>query len=154
LGLKGLEGCFQQTRGYWRSYGLDNCLKLGMRFVESSGGDRALALKVAKLVRGSAISYGALLFFRHALGGKDDKAVCKDPDLQLAVVSGLGLPPNNVNAAEARTMMATCWDELKDPVVKAFDQDSKGGYVHQNTCEQLKAKRLLSPLQAKRCTKK
>ena len=28
LGLKGLEGCFNQTNGYWSSYGLENCVKV------------------------------------------------------------------------------------------------------------------------------
>ena len=50
--------------------------------------------------------------------------------------------------------MGTCWDSIKDDVVKAFDGDSKGGYVHQNTCETLVAKKMLSGLQLKQCSKK
>ena len=154
LGFKGIAGCFDQTNGYWGSYGLDNCVKLALRFVDNSGGDRALALKVAKVARKSMYAYGAVPFFEKALGGKDTAAVCKDADLKLAVVAGLGLPKDDANAAKSRTLMVTCWDAIKDDVVKAFDGDSKGGFVQQNTCAQLTAKKLLSGLQLKQCSKK
>jgi hypothetical protein len=153
LGLKGLFGCFGQTTGYWSSYGLDNCVKLGLRFVDNSNGDRVLALKVAKAARKSMNAYDAVPFVKRALGPKDT-AACKDDDLKLAVVAGLGLPPSYPNATESRAIMATCWDELKDPVMTAFDGDSKSGYVKQNTCDFLMARKLLTGLQAKQCTKK
>lgn len=153
LGFQGLEGCFNQTNGYWSSYGLENCVKVGMRFVNNSGGDKALALKVAKLARKSMNAYGAVPFFEKAVG-KDNKALCADADFKLAVVAGLGLPSDYPNAAKSRTLMATCWDSIKDDVVKAFDGDSKGGYVKQNTCETLVAKKMLSGLQLKQCSKK
>jgi hypothetical protein len=153
LGFKGLEGCFGQTNGYWSSYGLDNCVKLGMRFVANSNGDSALALKVAKIARKSMNAYDAVPFFKRALGPKD-MAACKDSDLKLAVVAGLGLPTTYANATESKAMMATCWDELKDAVMAAFEADSKGGYVKQNTCDFLMAKKLLTGLNAKQCAKK
>ena len=153
LGFQGLEGCFNQTNGYWSSYGLDNCVKVGMRFVNNSGGDKALALKVAKLARKSMNAYGAVPFFEKA-AGKDNKALCADEDFKLAVVAGLGLPKEYPNAAKSRTLMVTCWDAIKDDVVKAFDGDSKGGYVKQNTCDQMIAKKLISGLQLKQCSKK
>ena len=43
LGVQGLEGCFNQTNGYWSSYGLENCVKIGMRFVTNSGGETTSA---------------------------------------------------------------------------------------------------------------
>lgn len=152
-GYKGIEGCFEQTNGYWSSYGLDNCVKLGLRFVDNSGQDRGLALKVAKVARKSMNAYSAVPFFKRALGPKDT-AACKDDDLKLAVVAGLGLPPTYPNAVESRAIMATCWSDLHEPVVAAFDGDSKGGYIQQNTCDFLMGKKLLSGLQAKQCTKK
>ena len=153
LGLKGIEGCFGQTSGYWSSYGLDNCVKLGLRFVDNSGGDHALALKVAKLARKSMNAYSSVPFFKRALGPKDT-AACKDDDLRLAVVAGLGLPPDYPNAIESRAIMATCWGDLKDPVMAAFEADSKHGYTKQNTCDFLMARKLLSGLNATQCTKK
>ena len=153
LGYKGLEGCFNQTNGYWSSYGLDNCVKVGLRFVQNSSGDKAVALKVAKLARRSMNAYGAVPFFEAATG-KDNKALCADADFKLAVVAGLGLPKDYPNAAKSRTLMVTCWDGLKDDVIKAFDGDSKGGYVQQNTCDHLVAKKLISGLQLKQCQTK
>ncbi len=153
LGFQGLEGCFNQTNGYWSSYGLENCVKVGMRFVNNSGSDKALALKVAKLARKSMNAYGAVPFFEKATS-KDNKALCADSDFKLAVVAGLGLPPDYPNATKSKALMATCWASVKDDVVKAFDGDSKGGYVQQNTCETLVAKKLLSGLQLKQCQKK
>ena len=153
LGFKGIQGCFNQTDGYWSSQGLDTCVKLGMRFVDNSGQDRGLALKVAKVARRSMNAYGAVPFFKRALGPKDT-AACKDEDLKLAVVAGLGLPPTDALAVESRAIMATCWSDLKDPVIAAFDGDSKSGYIKQNTCDFLMGKKLLSGLQAKQCTKK
>lgn len=153
FGFKGLEGCFEQTNGYWSSYGLDNCVKVGLRFVDNSNGDRVLALKVAKLARKSMNHYDAVPFFKRALGPKDT-AACKDEDLKLAVVAGLGLPPEYPKATESKAIMTTCWDDLKDAVLKAFEEDSKGGYVHQNTCDVLLAKKMISGLNAKQCTKK
>ena len=106
LGLKGIEGCFGQTNGYWSSYGLDNCVKLALRFVDNSNGDRVLALKVAKVARKSMNAYSAVPFFKRALGPKDT-AACKDEDLKLAVVAGLGLPTDYPNATESKAIMAT-----------------------------------------------
>jgi hypothetical protein len=150
LGYQGLEGCFNQTNGYWSSYGLENCVKVGLRFVNNSGGDKTLALKVAKLARKSMNAAAAMPFFEKA----GTKAMCADEDFKLALVSGLALPPDYPNAAKSRTLMGTCWDSVKDDVVKAFDGDSKGGYVQQNTCETLVAKKMLSGLQLKQCSKK
>ena len=149
LGLKGLEGCFGQSDDYWSSYGLDNCVKLGLRFVDNSNGDPALALSVAKLARRSMNAYSSIPFFKRALATKNP-AACKDDDLALAVASGLGLPPEN--AGDAKAIMVSCWDGVKDAVMKAFDEDSAHGYVRQNTCEFLKSKGAISGLQAKQCS--
>lgn len=147
LGLKGLAGCYAQTSDYWSSYGIENCSTLALRFVDNAGGDKALALSVAKLASRSMIAYSALPFFKRALAR--DPAVCKDADLQGAVVSGLGLEPEH--AGDAKAMMTSCWDSVKDAVAKAFDADSAHGYVRQNTCAILKSKGMISGLQAKRC---
>jgi hypothetical protein len=153
LGYQGTEGCFNQTNDYWGAYGLDNCVKLALHFLDTPGGDRALALKVAKVALHSMNGSAAVPFFKRALGPKDTSA-CKDEDLELATVAGLGLPPAQRNAVDARAIMATCWDQLKDPIIEAFDADPKAGYVHQNTCSTLLAKKAISGLQAKQCTKK
>jgi len=43
--------------------------------------------------------------------------------------------------------MTTCWANLQEPVMAAFDADSKDGYIKQNTCDFLMGKKLLSGLQ-------
>jgi hypothetical protein len=147
LGLKGIAGCYAQTSDYWSSYGIANCSTLALRFVDNAGGDKALALAVAKVASHSMVAYSAVPFFKRALAR--DPAVCKDDDLQTAVVSGLGLEPDH--ATDAKAMMTTCWDSVKDAVAKAFDADSTHGFVRQNTCATLKSKGMISGLQAKRC---
>jgi hypothetical protein len=147
LGLKGLAGCYAQSSDYWSSYGLDNCVTLAKRFVDNAGNDAALALAVAKLASKSMIAYSAIPFYKRALA--KNGAVCKDGDLQAAVVSGLGLEPEH--AVDAKAMMTQCWDSVKDAVQKAFDTDSTHGYVRQNSCDMLKSKGMISGLQAKQC---
>src|ERR1700753_382274 len=133
LGLKGLAGCFEQTSGYWASYGLDNCVTLAKRFVDNAGNDRGLLLQVAKLASKSMNAAGAVPFFKKALA--QDPGVCKDGDLQTAVVAGLGLEPEN--AGDSRAIFAQCFDNVKDGVMKAFDADSTDGYVRKNSCSLL-----------------
>jgi hypothetical protein len=151
LGLKGLAGCFAQTDGYWGSYGLDNCVTLGLRFVDNSNGDRALALAVAKVAVKSMNPFSAVPFFKRALGPKD-LAPCKDEDLQRAVVSGLGLEPEK--ATDSKAIMLTCWDSIQPAIVKGFDENSAGSSYRKNTCDILKSKKLLSSLQEKQCARK
>ena len=150
LGYKGLEGCFLQSGHYWHASAADQCLRLATRFVDNTAVNAALALRVAKLARKETPT-GSLSLFKRALVG--NPAACKDEDLALAVVAGLNTSPETASATDARAMMGTCWDALREAVVKAFDADSKGGYVHLNACEQLKAKKLLSSLQEKQCKK-
>jgi hypothetical protein len=139
LGKKGLEACFAQQ---------GNCLPLALRFVDNASDDRGLALAVAKLARQGASSAGAVPLFKRALGGKD-KSACKDDDAKLAIIAGL----DQRDAADAKALMVTCWDSVKDDVVKAFDGGASSDFQH-NTCEILIAKNLLSPLQIKVCNRR
>jgi hypothetical protein len=65
--------------------------------------------------------------------------MCKDGDLQLAVLSGLGLPSDTIGAKDSREIASTCWDSMKDSVRKHL-QDHKTGYFRDNACAILKAK--------------
>lgn len=144
-GYKSLESCFGNE------YGVDQCIKIAMRFINNAP-DKALTLKVAKLARRSMNAYGSVPFFEKAITA--DKAACKDDDAKLAVTAGLGLPSDEANAKKSKALMITCWDSMKDDVLKAFEADSNGGYTQQNTCDQLNAKKMLSTLQAKVCKRK
>jgi hypothetical protein len=138
LGLEGLAGCYR-SRG--------ECARAATRFVE--GGDRSLALEAAKLTVDHGDPISAIAMFKRAVDPA--KALCQAKQLPRAVVAGIGRPATSQPAADARDLMTTCWDAVKTAVAAAFDQASKGSTVHDNTCEVLKAKRMLSALQTKRC---
>jgi hypothetical protein len=144
-GYKSLQACFGN------SYGVEQCVKVAMRFIDNSG-DKALTLKVAKLARRSMNAYGAVPFFEKAIAA--DKTACKDEDARLAITAGLGLPEDYDNAKKAKTLMTTCFADIKDDVLKAFEADSNGGYTQRNTCEILTKNKMLSSLQQKVCSKK
>lgn len=144
-GYKALESCFGNT------YGVEHCVKVALRFVEISG-DKALMLKVAKLARRSMFAYGAIPFFEKAIAA--DKAACKDDDAKTALVAGLGLPEDYDNAKKARALAATCFADIKADVLKAFDEDSEGGYTQRNSCEILTKNKMISPAKQKGCSKK
>ena len=146
VGLKAYGACLQNN--YWT----DECLEHATKFVEGDASNVDLALKMAKLVRKNAKSWAALPFFKRALAGKPSAAACKDGDLALAVTSGLALPKDYDRAADARAISAgACWDHLKKPILAAFNEDSENGYVRQNSCDFLKAKKALGAEQARSC---
>jgi len=145
IGLKGYEACFAQ------SYTLDECLQHAMKFIEADGGNVDLAFRMSKLVRKSGNAYNAVPYFKKALAGKPSAAMCKDEDVKLAVVAGLGLP-GDYDGAKGSIAISTgaCWDALKKPIMEAFTAE-KSGYTHDNTCIVLKTKNALTPDQAKTC---
>ena len=135
IGLKAYEACFQNS--YW----IDECLQHALKFIDADTGNYDLALKMSKLVRRNANAYGAIPFFKKALGGKNDAAVCKDDDMKLAVVAALGLPPDYDNQKAAREIAGgACWGALQKPIVEAWGAE-ESGYLHDNGCELLKAKK-------------
>jgi len=145
IGLKGYEACFAQ------SYTLDECLQHAMKFLEGDSGNSDLAFKMSKLVRKSGNAYNAVPYFKRALAGKPSAAMCKDDDVKLAVIAGLGLPTDYDGAKGAREIsVGGCWDALKKPIMEAFTAE-KSGYTHDNTCTVLKAKSALTADQAKTC---
>ena len=146
VGLKAYEACLQNN--HWA----DECIQHGIKFVEADASNADLALKMAKVVRKNAKSWAALPFFKLAIAGKPSAAACKDADLALAVTSGLALPKDYDRAGDARTIAAgACWDHLKKPILAAFVEDSENGYVRQNSCDLLKAKKALGAEQARTC---
>jgi hypothetical protein len=142
-GVKGLAGCFAEA------YGADTCVQLAVRFVGNANDDHALELAVAKLVRQHAGSATAVPLFKRVLAGKD-KSACKDEDAKTAIIAGLDV----ASAGDAKALVATCWDSIKDDVMKAFDGAGNGSELQHNTCEILMPKKLLSQLQIKVCNRR
>ncbi|HEU0034509.1 MAG TPA: hypothetical protein VFQ53_27990 [Kofleriaceae bacterium] len=147
IGLKAYAACFEKS--WW----LDECLQHAVKFVEADASNGDLALKMAKLVRKSANAYVAVPHFKRALaaGKANAAAICKDEDLKLAIVAGLGLPSDYDNAKDSRAIASgPCWDALKKPIVDQFKAE-EGGYFKDNTCDMLKAKKVMTAEMSKQC---
>lgn len=151
VGLGTFASCFQ------RSWSGGECVDLLIGFVDADPKNEELAIKAAKLVRRNQFAYGAVPFFSRAVAASPTTPakVCLDEDLKLAVIAGLGLPPDYDNAKLSRTIaFESCWQALSDHIAGQFHKESKGSYYFTNTCEQLNAKKMLSKLQAKQCERK
>jgi hypothetical protein len=149
-GPRAVAGCLAQAHDYGPD--LDACMVAGVRFVDNSGGDRALTIAVAKLGVDKASPANTLVLWKRVVGPKDTVA-CKEPALATAVIGGLDTAPEGSIAKDARAVMGTCWTEVAAAVEKAFDEHGNASSVHGNTCEILKAKKKLSSLQVKLCSK-
>lgn len=149
VGLKAYQGCFANS--YW----IDECLDHAYKFIDADATNTELAFKMGKLVRLNAKHWASLRYFKKALTGKATKAMCADEDVKLAVLSGLALPSSYDALPIAKEVaQGTCWENLKKPIVDAFNEDSENGYVRTNACAFLKAKKALSAEQAKTCKDK
>ena len=146
VGLDAYKRCF--ANNYW----IDECLDHAYKFITADAGNTKLAFAMAKLVRLNAKHWAALRYFKVALAGKDAKTMCGDKDIKLAVLSGLALPDSYDALPIAKEIAGgACWTSLKKPIVAAFDEDSENGYVRQNACGLLKAKKALTAEQARTC---
>lgn len=149
VGLKAYQGCFENS--YW----IDECLDHAYKFIDADAANTELAFKMGKLVRVNAKHWASLRYFQKALAGKDAKKYCADEDVKLAVLSGLALPASYDALPIAKDVaQGACWDNLKKPIVEAFNADSENGYVRTNACGFLKTKKALSADQAKTCKDK
>lgn len=146
VGLKAYKGCFENS--YW----IDECLDHAFKFVDADSANTDLAFKMGKLVRVNAKHWASLRYFKVALAGKPAKAMCADEDVKLAVISGLGLPDSYDALPIAKEVaQGACWENLKKPILEAFNADSENGYIRTNACGFLKAKKALTADQAKTC---
>ena len=145
IGLKAYTACFQLD------YATEECFQHALKYVDNDPTNADLAFKMGKIVRHNAFHYVAMPYFKRAIAIGKGGAMCKDEDLKLAVVAGLGLPKDDDKAADARTVaFGACFDDLKKPILDAFKAE-ESGYLHDNACDPLKAKKALSADQAKGC---
>jgi hypothetical protein len=122
------------------SYRGQHCIDMMKDFLKTSNTGPDVGFEFGKITRRNQNHYVAVPFFKWALDQKKDAAWCADDDLKLAVVAGLGLPPDSEEAAGARHIAASvCWDGLREGVRKQL-QDSPDGYYRDNACAVLKAK--------------
>ncbi|HVY37108.1 MAG TPA: hypothetical protein VHM31_04215 [Polyangia bacterium] len=118
------------------------CLQALDRLVKAQPGQ---AFAAGKAVRAKMNHAAALPFFAKALENKADKGRCTDPDLKMALVAGLSLPPENAAAATARQILFDkCWSDAQGPVLQALSQSGAGGYVAENVCPKLAERNVAS----------
>ncbi len=146
LGLAAYTACFAQ------SYLLDECIQHATKFLDADPDHTALAFGMGKALRRNAFAYVASPFLARGLGKKPSEAQCKDHDVELATVHGLGLPADHA-ALPASKQMASgpCFPQLKKAILKAFDEDSDGGYIRTNACPILIEKKALSGERLRAC---
>ena len=111
------------------------------------------AWKVGKWSRLNMNSAMAVPFFAKAL--KPGDARCKDEDVSLAVIAGLGFPTSSAGdkklVEESQALaFRTCWTAISPALKKTFKVES--GYFIMNTCAGLKQKHALSSEEAKKCS--
>jgi hypothetical protein len=133
------DGCFN------RRYSFQECRDVALKFVDADAKNAKLTLDVAKAVRLGMAHYGSLPFFKraHAAAGGTAAAVCKDDDLRLAIISGLGLPDGDDRLGDAIALSYSCWDSVKPAIVKELTEES--GYYHDRACDILASKRASLP---------
>ncbi|HVT07480.1 MAG TPA: hypothetical protein VHO67_08475 [Polyangia bacterium] len=124
------------------------CLEALERLVKAQPGQ---AFAAGKAVRTSMNHAAAIPFFDKALQKKADKVHCADPDLRMALVAGLSLPPDNVTAVSARRILFDrCWSEAQAPVLQALAQPGASGYLAENVCPKLAERNVANPVCGKR----
>lgn len=146
LGLAAYTACFAQ------SYLLEECMQHGTKFLDADPDNTALAFGLGKALRRNAFAYVASPYLARGLGKKPSEAQCKDEDVALAAVHGLGLPADHV-ALPASKQMASgpCFPHLKKAILKAFDEDSENGYTRTNACPILIENKAISGERLRAC---
>lgn len=133
-GKKAASECLREA---WRG---EHCLDMMNTFLSTPGTSADVGFAFGKIARLNQNHYVAVPFFKWALEKKKDAAMCGDEDLSLAVVAGLGLPPDYENAAGARKIATEmCWDALKPAVEKKVLEDGSSYFID-NACAVLAAK--------------
>ena len=133
IGPKGFEACFRDR------YDAQVCRDYALRFVDDDATNGKLALAIAKVARHNMFSHLAIPFFTRAIAASG-AAICKDPDLEVAVIAGLGLDTNDALFTGARAIAATtCWSDLQKPIIKGLA--GEGDTYVDNACALLKAKK-------------
>lgn len=125
----------------------DTCLDALEAFVKAHPEQ---AFGAGKAVRTRANQAAAVPYFAKAFAKapvKPGDKRCADPDVALAVVAGLWLPAGegSLAAAAQAILFDKCWDALRDPVMKELAQAGSSGFMAQNLCPTLAARKQTNP---------
>lgn len=127
--LGDFENCLRQE------YNHENCLIALEKYVRATPKDAMKAGKLARLNFNAPVS---LRFFETA-SKQNNKGFCQDEDLQLAVLSGLGLPTSYPDAERARALFSgKCYPEHESAVIKSVNNADRSSYLLDNACPILK----------------
>ncbi len=139
-------GAAQCYRDY---YGGSECTESLRKAVLQSPVDSELAFKAGKMVRLHMNASAAVPFFIQALKPSPDSELCQDPDVFLAVESGMG---SSGEASEAATELgfSVCFNKLKSQLLEEFYSSS--GYALENYCAAFSQKKLLTAFQTAYCS--
>jgi hypothetical protein len=143
-GPKGFAACFD------RSYDVSECKTFAIKFIDDDASNGKLALAMAKVARKGMNSYGAAPLFKRAVASAK-KAACKDNDLEIAAIAALGLPTDYDDYVDGKSVVDSCWAELKAPIVKELEK-GESGYFKTNSCAILTSKKESATV-AKLCKK-
>lgn len=143
-GPKGFATCFE------RSYDVSECKTFAIKFIDDDPSNGKLALAMAKVARKGMNAYGATPLFKRAVAATK-KTACKDKDLELAAVASLGLPTDYDDYVDGKSVVESCWGELKARIVKELEK-GESGYFKDNTCALLASKKESATV-AKLCKK-
>ncbi len=127
--LGDFESCLRQE------YNHEGCLIALEKYVRATPRD---AMKAGKLTRLNFNAPVSLRFFELA-SKQNSKDFCQDEDLQLAVLSGLGLPKDYPDAERARALFSgKCYSEHESAVIKDVNNETSLSYLVENACPILK----------------
>lgn len=134
LGQLAAEECFRS------SYGGGRCVELMRAFLSPPEPAPEVAFAFGKLTRKNQNHYIAVPFFKWAFERKPEAFWCRDDDLRMAVLAGLGLPPDDEGAVGARQITGgVCWATLSGQIEEELRTQPQG-YYRDNACAVLRAK--------------
>lgn len=147
VGLTALSKCFDNT---WASA---DCSLSVEEFVKVDPQNHALAFEAGKLLRLRGGPAVAVRLFKLAVGAKgSSKEYCKEEQLALAVMWGLGSPAKDPPAVAAREVaFKGCFAELKPAILDEFAANGGRSYFAENTCKDLKSAKALTKFQLALC---
>lgn len=100
-----------------------------------------LAFEAGKRARLQFSHWTALPFFAKAFAKNADAKSCADPDVSMAVLSGLALPSENPNVSVAKKIAGEhCWAQLQTALTSALNEG--GSYLRTNACPIAAAKQV------------
>lgn len=111
------------------------------------------AFEAGRIATKTFAHWAAIPFFEQALSARADAARCTDDRLVLAVTSALGQPNDDESAlivgAATNIVRERCWKELRGPITRAIERDSRGTLTR-NVCHVFIEKSFLEKMEVPR----